>query len=65
MVVVIVVVMVVLLRDYKETTKTKAEIIKDIMRDNPAVSASEIAKKVGIKKWCSVSHKKDESIGGD
>lgn len=37
-------------RDYQETTKTKAEIIKDIMRDNPAVSASEIAKKVGMTK---------------
>ena len=35
-------------RDYQETTKTSTEVIKDIMRKNPAISASEIAKMVGL-----------------
>ena len=35
-------------RNYQETTKTTAEIIKEIMRENPVVSAAHIAVKVGI-----------------
>ena len=35
-------------RDYQETTKTTAMRIKDIMRKQPTVSATEIAKKVGL-----------------
>lgn len=35
-------------RDYQETTKTTAMRIKDIMREEPTVSAAEIAKKIGL-----------------
>ena len=35
-------------RDYQETTKISTEIIKDIMRDNPTISASGIAKMIGL-----------------
>ena len=35
-------------RDYQETTKTSAEVIKDIMRDNPTISAADIAKLMGL-----------------
>ena len=35
-------------RDYQETTKTTAEKIKAIMRKQPTISATEIAKKVGL-----------------
>ena len=35
-------------RNYQETIKTTAEIIKEIMRENPVVSAAHIAVKVGI-----------------
>ncbi len=41
-------ILVVLPRNYQETTKTTAEIIKEIMRENPVVSAAHIAVKVGI-----------------
>lgn len=35
-------------RNYQETTKTKKEMIKDIMRDNPLASAAMIAEQVGL-----------------
>lgn len=35
-------------RDYQETDKTSAEKIKDMMRNNPTISATEIAKEVGL-----------------
>lgn len=35
-------------RDHQETTKTTAMRIKDIMREEPTVSAAEIAKKIGL-----------------
>lgn len=35
-------------RNYQETTKTTAEVIKDIMIESPTVSAAQIASKIGI-----------------
>ena len=43
-----VILLVVLPRDYQETTKTSAEVIKDIMLKDPTISAADIAKKVGL-----------------
>ena len=40
--------LIVLPRNYQETTKTKKEMIKDIMRDNPLASAAMIAEQVGL-----------------
>lgn len=35
-------------RDYQETTKTNAEKIKDLMRENPLISATAIANTLGL-----------------
>ncbi len=35
-------------RNYQETTKKKSEIIKDILRDNPSMSISDVAKMIGL-----------------
>ena len=51
-------------RNYQETTKTKKEMIKDIMRDNPLASAAMIAEQVGLSESGVQYHiKKMKAIG--
>ena len=37
-----------LLKDYQKTTKTKSEIIKEIMIENPTISVAAIAEQIGL-----------------
>ena len=57
--------MIVLPRDYQETTKSKREIIKDIMREDPTASAAAIAARIGLSESGVQYHIKKMKASGE